>query len=95
MAALIHSTKVIPISGRHRRIAARTHHKIIVSPGSRKVVPISRLKQARRDARRVRRMENGSAALLLAASITAALAIARFYLAKSNLSPAVGMPTTW
>lgn len=95
MAALFHSAKVIPINRRPRRITARTHHKLVVSPGSHKVVPLSRFKQARRDANRVRRMENGSAALLLAASITAALAIARFYLTKSSLSPASGMPTTW
>lgn len=92
MAAPVHATNVIPINRGSRRLAARQHKRIVVAAGSRKIIPLRRLKQARR----VRRMEAGSAALLVAASITAALAIARFYLAKSApLTPVSGMPTNW
>lgn len=92
MAAPLHATNVIPINRGHRRLGARRQKRLILSPGSRNVIPMGRLRQARR----VRKMESGSAALLIAASITAALAIARFYLAKSTLlPPPSSMPTTW
>ncbi len=92
MAAPMHATKVISIDRGHRRIGARPRRRLTLSPGSGKVVPMTRLKQARH----VRVMERGSAALLVAASIAAVLAIARFYLAKSTLlPPPSGMPMTW
>ncbi len=92
MAAPMHATNVISINRPHRKIGTRPHRKLVICPGSRKVIPMTRMKEARR----VRVMERGSAALLVAASIAAALAIARFYLAKSTLlSPVAGMPTTW
>ncbi len=96
MAASLHATNVISINRGHRKAGAHPHRKLVLSPGARKVVPIARFREARRERTRVRKMERGSAALLVAASIAAALAIARFYLAKSTLlPPPAGMPTTW
>ncbi len=91
-ASLRAAAKVVSINRGHRRIGAHLHHKLVLSSGSRKVVPLSRM----REARRARILERGSTALLVATSIAAALAIARFYLAKSALlPPASGMPTSW
>ncbi len=92
MAASLHATNVISINRPHRRIGTRPHRKLVISPGARKVIPMTRMKEARK----VRVMERGSGVILVAASLAAAFAIARFYLAKSTLiAPVAGMPTTW
>lgn len=92
MAASVRATNVIPIRRALGPRGARQHRKILLSPGAMKIIPHSRFKEARG----VRKLETGSTALLVAASIAVALVIARFYLARSTPpAPVAGVQTSW